>query len=76
MTHTEDLVLRLRKVEGQVRALQQIAAGGGDIDELLIQLAAARGGLHAVAVAALAEESTAPGIDPTVVRRRLELVTR
>ena len=76
MTGTEDLVLRLRRVEGQVRALQHLAAGGGDIDELLTQLAAARGGLHAVAVAALAEAEALPGADPAVLRRRLELVTR
>lgn len=76
MTHTDDLVVRLRKIEGQVRALQRLADGGGDIDELLTQLAAARGGLHAVAVAALAEDSGPAGVDPVVLRRRLELVTR
>ena len=76
MNGTDDLVVRLRKVEGQVRALQHLAAGGGDIDELLTQIAAARGGLHAVGVAALAAESAATGVDPAILRRRLELITR
>ena len=76
MTGNADLVVRLRKIEGQVRALQHLAADGGDIDELLIQLAAARGGLHAVAVTALTDESTAPGTDSAAIRRRLELISR
>jgi DNA-binding FrmR family transcriptional regulator len=75
MTETGDLVLRLRKIEGQVRALQHLAATG-DIDELLTQLAAARGGLHAVAISALTRQLTALDTDPTVVRRRLELLSR
>jgi len=75
-TATDDLVVRLRRVEGQVRALQHLAVAGADIDELLTQLAAARGGLQAVAVAALAADLTLPGADPDVVRHRLELVGR
>ena len=75
MTDTEDLVIRLRKIEGQVRALQQLV-GSGDIDELLTQLAAARGGLHAIAVSALTQQPTALDTDPAVVRRRLELLSR
>jgi DNA-binding FrmR family transcriptional regulator len=76
MIGNPDLVVRLRKIEGQVRALQYLAADGGDIDEFLIQLAAARGGLHAVAVTALANQSTAPGTDSAPIRRRLELISR
>ena len=72
----DDPVVRLRRVEGQVRALQQLAAAGTDIDELLTQLAAARGGLQAVAVAALAADLTPPGAEPGVLRHRLELVWR
>lgn len=72
----DDVVVRLRRVEGQVRALQQLAAAGTDIDELLTQLAAARGGLWTVAVAALAADSTPLGADPGVLRHRLELVGR
>lgn len=49
----DDLVVRLRKVEGQLRGLQQLAATGENLDELLTQLRAARGALHAVAVAAV-----------------------
>lgn len=75
-TVADDLVVRLRRVEGQVRALQQLAAAGTDIDELLTQLAAARGGLQAVAVAALAADLTPPGAEPGVLRHRLELVWR
>ena len=76
MTANADLVVRLRKIEGQVRALQHLAARGNDIDQLLIQLAAARGGLHAVAVEVLAQEPVVSGADQAVVRRRLELVSR
>jgi len=75
-TAADDLVVRLRRTEGQVRALQQLATAGTGIDELLTQLAAARGGLQAVAVAALAAELTPPGTDPGVLRHRLELVWR
>jgi len=75
-TVADDLVVRLRRVEGQVRALQQLAATGTDIDELLTQLAAARGGLQAVAVAALAADLTPPGAEPGVLRHRLELAWR
>jgi len=75
-TAADDLVVRLRRVEGQVRALQQLAVAGADIDELLTQLAAARGGLQAVAFAALAADLTPPGADPGLVRHRLELARR
>lgn len=75
-----DLVGRLRKIEGQVRGLQHLAEQGTDLDELLTQLAAARGALHAVAVAALAAHlETASAATPAAaaaVRHRLELVTR
>ena len=75
-----DLVGRLRKIEGQVRGLQHLAERGAELDELLTQLAAARGALHAVAVAALAAElaasGAAPAADPAALRHRLELVAR
>jgi DNA-binding FrmR family transcriptional regulator len=76
---TEDLVVRLRKVEGQVRGLQHLAESSTDIDELLTQLLAARGALHAVAVAALAAHLSEPGpaaTSPGALRRYLELVAR
>lgn len=78
-THAEDLLGRLRKVEGQVRSLQHLAVSPSDIDQLLTQIAAARGALHAVAVAALAAqlaEAASSTTDSTVLRRRLELVGR
>lgn len=75
-----DLVGRLRKIEGQVRGLQHLAECGADLDELLTQLAAARGALHAVAVAALTAHLETPGAAPpadaATLRHRLELVTR
>lgn len=73
-----DLTGRLRKVEGQVRALQHLAESPADIDELLTQIAAARGALHAVAVAALAAHlaGAPPTLDPAVLRHHLELVGR
>jgi DNA-binding FrmR family transcriptional regulator len=73
-----DLVARLRKIEGQVRGLQHLAERGAELDELLTQLAAARGALHAVAVAVLAAHLETPGAatPADVLRHRLELVTR
>lgn len=75
-----DLVGRLRKIEGRVRGLQNLAERGGELDELLTQLAAARGALHAVAVAALTAHLDTPGAatppDAAALRHRLELVTR
>ena len=75
-----DLVGRLRKIEGQVRGLQHLAERGEDLDELLTQLAAARGALQAVAVAALAAHLGGPGtatpVEAALVRHRLELVAR
>jgi len=78
MTVAAELVGRLRKVEGQVRGLQHLAASGTDVDELLTQLVAARGALHAVAVAALAAdlETSGAAADPALLRHRLELVAR
>ena len=75
MNDTADLVIRLRKIEGQVRALQHLAVSG-DIDEILTQIAAARGGLHAVAVSALAQHPALLAADPAVLRHRLELLSR
>lgn len=76
----DDLVVRLRKVEGQLRGLQQLAATGENLDELLTQLRAARGALHAVAVAAVTAHLSAPGVaastDPGVLRHYLELLSR
>lgn len=76
----DDLVGRLRKVEGQVRGLQHLAQEGAGIDELLTQLVAARGALHAVAVAALASHLSRTDLDsttdPGALRHYLELVAR
>lgn len=70
-----DTTTRLHKIEGQVRGLQHLAAAG-DIDELLTQIAAVRGALHAVGVHALADHLVCDDGQSTVVRHRLALLSR
>ncbi len=44
----EDILIRLRKVEGQIRGLQRMIADGKDCSEVVHQLAAARKALDKV----------------------------
>ena len=47
---TEDVLLRLRKVEGQVRGLQAMVERDEKCTAVLDQIASVQGALHAVAV--------------------------
>ena len=48
-----DLVVRLRKIEGQVRGLQHMVQRGESCTDVLTQVAAARAALAAVAIGVL-----------------------
>ena len=48
-----DLVVRLRKIEGQVRGLQHMVQRGEPCTDVLTQIAAARAALAAVAIGVL-----------------------
>ncbi len=63
-----DLVMRLKRIEGQVRGLQRMIAESRGCSELLVQLAALREAINKVGVALIArhmarcvEEPGAPG---------------
>ncbi len=53
---THDLVVRLRRIEGQVRGIQRMVENGAPPVDALTQLASIRGGLAAVGSAILAAE--------------------
>lgn len=55
---------------------QQGLAAAGNVDELLIQIAAARGALHAVAPQALADRFASGIPDSAFIRHRLDLLGR
>lgn len=45
---TDDVVLRLRRIEGQVRGIQRMLAEGQECEAIVTQLAAAKGALDRV----------------------------
>ena len=54
VTHlSDDLLIRLRRVEGQVRGIQRMVTEGAPCSEVLTQLAAARRALDATGLALL-----------------------
>lgn len=50
---TDDLIVRLRRVEGQVRGIQRMLTDGAPCSDVLTQLAAARAALDAAGIAIL-----------------------
>lgn len=52
-TTREDLIARLRRIEGQVRGLQHMVERGEPCTDVLTQVAAARAALAAVAIGVL-----------------------
>ena len=50
---SDELVIRLRRVEGQVRGIQRMVTEGAPCSEVLTQLAAARRALDATGLALL-----------------------
>ena len=64
--HKKDLVLRLRRVEGQLRGIQAMIAAGEDCEKVAQQLSASRKALdkaffNVLACAVQAEPATAAG---------------
>jgi DNA-binding FrmR family transcriptional regulator len=55
-TINNDLLLRLRKVEGQIRGLQNMIQEGKDCPSIITQLNAARGALDKVGLIILSEK--------------------
>ncbi len=51
----EQILTRLRKVEGQVRGLQRMIAQGQDCDAILTQIMAARAALDQIALSVASE---------------------
>ncbi len=51
----EQILTRLRKVEGQVRGLQRMIAQGKDCDAILTQIMAARAALDQIALSVASE---------------------
>lgn len=47
----EELLRRLRRIEGQIRGVQGMIASGRDCEEVLTQIMAARAALEQVAIA-------------------------
>ena len=52
----KDLIQRLRRVEGQIRGIQNMIETGRSCDELLMQLAAAKAAVVNVAMTVMASE--------------------
>ena len=50
---TDDLLARLRRVEGQVRGIQRMVTDGARCSDVLTQISAARAALDAVGLALL-----------------------
>jgi DNA-binding FrmR family transcriptional regulator len=75
--YPEELVRRLRRVEGQARGLQALIQRGADCDQLETQLAAMQGALDGVRriveMCRVAEhlDRTVGPLDPDAVRRSL-----
>ena len=62
--HKHDLVMRLRRVEGQIRGIQAMIAGGSDCEKVAQQLSASRRALDKAFFNVLAcaiEAEAAPG---------------
>ena len=73
---TEDLVRRLHKIEGQVRGIGRMVEAGERELDVLTQLAAIRGALDAVAVALVAAEINASGVDDDSRTATIDAVAR
>ena len=59
----DELILRLRKIEGQVRGLQRMIEGGDRCVDVLTQIASAQGALRAVAVSLIDAELRELAVD-------------
>ena len=53
---TRDLVVRLRRIEGQVRGVQRMVVNGGSAADVLTQVASIRGALAGFASAVVNDE--------------------
>jgi CsoR family transcriptional regulator, copper-sensing transcriptional repressor len=72
---TDELVARLRRVEGQVRGIQRVVTQGARCSDVLTQIAAARAALDAAGLALL-DAQLHDCLDPTDDRAgAAELVT-
>lgn len=74
----DDLVDRLRKIEGQVRGLQHMVERGERCTEVLTQIAAARAALAAVALGVLdlAMQATGQSLDTNELLVAVERLVR
>lgn len=52
----EDILNRLKRIEGQIRGLQKIVAAGEDCDKFLTQLNAAKGALERIGMIVIAND--------------------
>ncbi|MCD4785475.1 MAG: metal-sensitive transcriptional regulator [Candidatus Eremiobacteraeota bacterium] len=50
MSNNEDLILRLRRIEGQVRGIQKMIEEERECESVLQQVSAARSGLYRVGI--------------------------
>lgn len=50
----EEILNRLKRIEGQVRGLQKMVLSGEDCDKFLTQLSAAKGALESVGMSVIA----------------------
>ena len=71
--HKRELVLRLKRVEGQLRGIQAMIDEGRDCERVTQQLSAARRALDKVffQVLACAIQATPPGAKPQAAAERL-----
>ena len=72
--HKESLVLRLKRIEGQLRGIQAMIAAGADCEKVAQQLAASRKALDKAFfnVLACAIQSDSAGAGRTSAERRLQ----
>lgn len=72
--HKEGLVMRLRRIEGQLRGIQAMIAAGADCEKVAQQLAASRKALDKAFfnVLACAIQAEPPGAGRTSAERRLQ----
>ncbi len=72
--HKKELVLRLRRIEGQLRGIQAMIEAGEDCEKVAQQISAGRRALdkaffNVLACAIQAEPAAAPGAKPAVEKR-------
>lgn len=70
----DPLVLRIHRIDGQVRALERMLGEGRPCDEVLVQISAARGALAALAREVLREEASREGADAAALLLSLDSV--